>query len=145
MYEPFSRGVIAGIAGVIAINLVELLGKVIGLSKTSLSQGAGLVFLSQEAVKTPLGIILGFTSQICVTIFVAIVISFFIYFIGIGWSLVKGAAISLLFMYVFLGWAIPMRKIMIPNAPNDVLMGFIVHIVAGAVIAYAVKYLHNRN
>lgn len=144
MQEPFNRGVIAGISGVIVINLAELLMKIIGLSKTSLWQGAGLVFLSKESLKTPLGITLAFSSQLFVTIFVAIVISSFLYYTGTGWALLKGTAVSLFFMYIFVGWAIPMRNIIISNAPNDVLMVFIVHIVTGAAIAYTVKYLQSK-
>ncbi len=140
MQDPFSRGLVAGMAGVVAINLAELIMRGLNISKTTLWQAAGQVFLSPDALKSPLGITVGVISHILVTLFVATAISYFIYFTGPAWAVFKGMWVSLFFLFVFVGWALPARKIIMSYEPKDVISAIINHLIVGLVAGYLIKY-----
>ena len=52
--DPFGKGMIAGIIGVVAINIAELLLRLLKISETALWEAGGIVFLSESALATPI-------------------------------------------------------------------------------------------
>lgn len=147
MKDPFGKGMIAGIVGVIAINIVEFILKLMKISETALWEAGGIVFLSEQALKTPLGIAIGVLSHIFVAIFVGIGIAYYLHFSGMDFAVLKGIGISLIALFIALGIFFPLRGLAIEmqGSPNDVSAAFIDHIVFGALGGYIVKYLHVKS
>ena len=143
MKDPFGRGIIAGLIGVIAINLVEFVLLALKISETPLWQAGGLPFLSEKALKTPLGIAIGIFSHVFVAIVIGISIAYFITLTGNSLVIFKGMGISLIAGFFVLGILFPLRGLaeQMQQSPKDVLSAIIDHAVFGAVAGYVIKKL----
>ncbi len=147
MKEPFGIGLAAGTAGVIAINIAEYFLDRLGISETKLWEAGGIFFLSEEAVKTPLGTIIGVITHVFVGLLVAIIISYFLYYSGTDLAVMKGITISLVALLLTLGIVFPLRELApeMQDNPSDVLSAFIDHIIFGAVAGHIVWYFQGKN
>ena len=146
MKDPFGRGIFAGSIGVIVINLVEYLLAYLQISETPLWVAGGLVFLSEKALATPLEIFIGVLSNVFVAIVVGIAISYYIFFSGTDFAVLKGVGISLIVLFLAQGVIFPMRELApeIKDSPSDVLAAFIDHTVFGALSGYVIKCTHEK-
>lgn len=140
MKDVFGRGIIAGIVGIVAINLVEVLLAFLNISETPLWQAGGIVFLSEQALQTPLGIAIGVFSHVFIGIVVAIAISYFIHATGSNLATLKGIGLSLVVGFITLALIFPLRGVAteMQNSPGDVLAAFIDHTVFGALAGYLI-------
>ena len=147
MKDPFGRGIIAGLAGVIAINILEFFLQLLGISETQLWEAGGIIFLSESALQTPLGIAIGVFSHVFVALVVAVGISYFLLLSGGDFSVLKGIGISLIAGFITLILVFPLRGLAteMQDSPGDVFSALLDHIVFGALVAYIIKYLHNKN
>lgn len=144
MNDPFGRGLIASLIGLLFINIIELFMKFIKLSETALWQAGGYVFITDEKVlNTPLGIAVGFSSHVFIGIFAGISISYFLYSTGNKNGVLKGITVALSFLYLAQGIVFPLKNLAvgIENTPKDVISAYIDHFVFGAVTAYVIIYL----
>ncbi|MFZ5945297.1 MAG: hypothetical protein ACOYVD_14425 [Bacillota bacterium] len=143
MREPFMQGIISGVIGLIAINIAELLMRLVNLSQTTLWQAGGSVFLSKKALQQPLGVAIGFASHIFVGITLAILIAYYIHYTNGKFPVLKGLAISVAVLFIILGIFFPLRKLNMEmqNNPKDVLSAFIDHTIFGIVAGYSVYKL----
>lgn len=85
--------------------------KYVKLSETALWEAGGYVFLSEKALNTPLGKVVGFTSHVFIGIFVGVSISYFLYFTGNQNGILKGIALSLSSLYLALGIIFPLKDL----------------------------------
>ncbi len=147
MKDPVGPGLIAGIAGVIAINIAEFFLELLGISETTLWEAGGIFFLSEKAVETPLGIAIGVFSHVFVGILIGVIISYYIFFSGIDFAVLKSTGVSLIALFITLGIVFPMRELApeMQNSPGDVLSAFIDHIVYGILAGYIIKYLQLKD
>ncbi len=132
--------------GVIAINILEIIMRLLKISETTLWEAGGSVFLSAKALETPLGITIGFMSHIFVALIIGVVISYYIFFSGTNMAVWKGVGLSVIAVFLVLGIFFPMRHLAteMQNSPNDVLSAFIDHIVFGGLAGYTIAYLQNK-
>src|SRR5690606_9058963 len=103
----YYRGIVAGTLGVIAINIVEFILTLIKISETALWEAAGIVFLSEKALETPLGLLIGIVSHVFVGLVLGVLISYYIYFSGANFSILKGTGVSLIALLIVLGIVFP--------------------------------------
>ena len=143
---PFGRGLVACIPGIIAINIVEYILKLMQISETPLPQAGAIFFLTEEAARTPLGIAIGFFAHIFVAVLAGILISYYIYYSGTDYAVIKGIVISMLFLFITLGIVFPLRDLAVEmqGSPNDVLAAIIDHTVFGALVGWTIKYLQEK-
>lgn len=147
MNEPFGRGLIASLIGILCTNIIELLMKSVKLSETALWQAGGYVFISDEKIlNTPLGIAVGLTSHVFIGICVGISISYFLYFTGNQNGILKGITVSLAYLYLAQGIVFPLKQLAvgIENSPKDVISAYIDHFVFGVAVAYVIIYLQKK-
>lgn len=146
MKDPFGRGLIAGIVGAIAINIVEFFLDLANISETTLWEAGGIFLLTKEAVKTPLGITIGLMTHVFVAITVGILISYFLYFSGTNFAVIKGIVVSLFSLFITLGIVFPLRELTpeMQSNPQDVLSAFIDHVVFGALAGYIIVFMGNK-
>jgi hypothetical protein len=147
MKDPFGRGLIAGIIGVIFINIIEFIMMLLKFSETPLWQAGGIVFLSEEALQTPLGITIGILSHVFVAIAVGIAISYYITYTGIDLAIFKATGVSLIALFFVLGIFFPLRGLAteMQDSTSDTMAAFIDHIAFGIIAGFVVKYLQVRN
>lgn len=147
MKDIFGRGLIAGIAGAILINIVEVFLTLLNISESTLWEAGGIVFLSEQVLDTPLGIAIGVFSHVFVSLVVGIGISYYLYFSGTNYAVLKGIGISLIAGFITLGIVFPLRGLApeMQHSPGDVTAAFIDHIVFGALAGYIVKYGQTKN
>ncbi len=147
MKDPVGRGIIAGIIGAIAINIVEFILMLLKISETPLWQAGGMVFLSEQALQTPLGMTIGILSHVIVAIVLGVAISYYIAYTGTSFAVLKGTGVSLLALFFVLGIFFPLRGLAteMQDSPGDVTAAFIDHIVFGILAGFVVKYLQLRN
>ncbi len=147
MNEPFGRGIVAGILGVIAINIVEAILKFLTISETALWEAGGIVFLSEKALEITKGIAIGIFSHFFVALVLGVFISYYIFFSGTNLAVIKSVGISLIAMFITLGLIFPLREIAVEmqDSPSDVLSAIIDHIVFGIIAGYIIKYLQIKN
>ncbi len=107
--DPFGRGLIAAIAGAIAINIAELILDMLKISETTLWEAGGIFFLTEQAVQTPFGITIGVFSHIFVSLVVGVLISYYLYYSGTHFAILKGISISLITLFITLGLVFPKR------------------------------------
>ncbi len=143
MKDPVGRGLIAGAAGVLAINLVEVLLMKLNISETPLWQAGGIVFLTEPALKTPLGMAIGIFSHIFIGLVLGTAIAYYISCTGKDFAVLKGTGLSLIAGFVVLTIIFPMRQVAVEmqSSPGDVLSALIDHSVFGALAGYTVKRL----
>jgi len=143
MQDPVGRGIIAGAIGVIAINLVEVLLTYLKISETPLWQAGGIVFLNEDALKTPLGIAIGVFSHVFIALVIGVVIAYYIYYSGTDFAAIKGAGLSIIAGFTVLAIIFPLRGIAkeMQSSPRDVLSALIDHAVFGLLAGFIVKYL----
>jgi hypothetical protein len=143
---PFGQGLAAGLIGAIAINVVEFILRLINLSETTLWQAGGIFFLSEEAMQTPLGIAIGVLTHIFVALLVGIIISYFLFYSGTDFAIMKGITISLLSLFITLGIVFPLRGLAaeMQDNPSDVLSAFIDHVVFGALAGFIIRYFQRE-
>ncbi len=146
MNDPFGRGLIAGVAGVIAINIAEFIMDLFGISETTLWEAGSIFFLTERAVETPLGIAIGVITHVFVSLVVGLLISYYLFFSGTDYAIFKGIVVSLLGLFITLGIVFPMRELVpeIHDSPNDVLSAYIDHIIFGALAGHIIKYFTNK-
>lgn len=146
MKKPFGQGLVASLVGAIAINVVEFILKLIKISETALWEAGAIFFLSEEAAKTPLGITIGVLTHIFVAIVVGLTISYFIFYSGRDFAIIKGITISLISLFITLGIVFPLRGLapQMQESPGDVMAAFIDHIVFGALVGYIIGYLRRN-
>jgi hypothetical protein len=132
---------------VVAINIVEFILMRLKISETPLWQAGGIIFLSEQALQTPLGITIGILSHIIVAIVLGVAISYYINYTGTDLAIFKATGVSLLALFFALGIFFPLRELAteMQDSPGDVTAAFIDHIVFGIVAGLAVKYLQVRN
>ncbi len=147
MRNPFGEGLIVGIIGVASINIAEFIMMALNISETPLWEAGGIVFLSEDALQTTLGFAIGLLSHILVGIAVGLAISYYIYFTGTDFIVLKATGVSLAALFFVLGILFPLRGLAqgMRDSPNDVLSAFIVHFVFGIVAGYTVKYLQAKS
>ena len=146
MKDPFGRGLIASVAGAVAINITEFILDLLNISETTLWRAGGIFFLTEEAVATPLGIFIGVITHAFVAIVVGLFISYFMLYTGTNYAVIKGIIISLFALFITLGIIFPLRGLApeIHSFPNDVLAAFIDHTVFGIIVGYTVKHLQEK-
>jgi hypothetical protein len=144
---PFGRGLVASIPGIIAINIVEYILKLMQVSETPLSQAGAIFFLTEEAARTPLGIAIGFFAHIFVAVLVGVLISYYIFYSGTDYAVIKGIVISMLFLFISLGIVFPLRELAVEmqSSPGDVLAAIIDHAVFGALVGWVIKSLQGKH
>jgi len=144
--DPFGRGVAASIIGIVALDIADYFMMLINISKTPLWEAGGAVLLSENALKEPLGIAIGFASHMIVAMFVGIAISYFLYITGTNFSILKGIGLSFIALYIVLVLVFPFRGLSteMENSPPDVLSAFIDHSVFGGIVAYTVAVLQKK-
>lgn len=145
--DPFGKGIIAGLVGVLAINLVEVLLTLIKLSETPLWQAGGIVFLTEAALQTPLGIAIGIFSHIFIAVALGVIIAYYITYSGSELAVYKGAGISLIAGFIVLTIIFPLRGLAkdMQGSPGDVLSALIDHAVFGALAGYIIKHFLSNN
>lgn len=144
--NPYYGGLLAGSIAIIAINLAEFLMRILNISETTLWQAGGAVFLAEKALMTPLGIGIGIFSHILVSLFMAIIITYYLQLTGKDYAILKGLSISLAAMFVFFGLVFPIRNINLSmqNSAKDVLSAFIDHIIFGLVVGLILGYIYDK-
>ncbi len=102
--------------------------------------------IPKTAVQTPLGIFIGVITHIFVGIVFGIVTSYYLYYSGTDYAVIKGISLSLIGLFITLGIVFPLRELVpeIHDSPNDVLSAFIDHIVFGVVAGSVIKYLQQK-
>ena len=89
---------------------------------------------------------IGIFSHVFIAIVLGVAISYYIYFSGTNFAVLKGAGFSLITVFIVLGIIFPLRKLALEmqDSPGDVLSAFIDHTVFGALSGYLVAYLQNK-
>ncbi len=146
MNDIFGRGFYAAIVGLIAINIAELIMSALHISSTTLWQAGGSLFLTEKTLNTPLGITIGVTSHILMGLFVGVAISYYIYFTGTNYGVLKGTGVSLLMVFIVLGLIFPLRGINLDmqNNPADVTSAFIDHLIFGVSVSYIISFYQDK-
>jgi hypothetical protein len=144
--KPFGQGLAAGLVGVTAVNIVELFLKRLNISETTLWKAGSLFFLSEQAAQTTLGIFIGVLTHIFVALLVGLAISFFLYYSGTDFAMIKGITISMISLFITLGIVFPLRELApeMQQNPGDILAAFIDHTVFGALAGYFIGYFQGR-
>ncbi|MDW7650533.1 MAG: hypothetical protein SCK29_10345 [Bacillota bacterium] len=147
MKDPFGRGLVAGLAGVLTINAVEFLLMYLNLSETPLWQAGGIVFLTESALQTPLGIAIGIFSHVFIAIVLGIIIAYYIHYTDVDFAILKGVGLSLIAGFIVLTIIFPFRGLAadMQSSPGDVLSALIDHTVFGALAGFIIKYLQVRD
>lgn len=147
MKDPVGVGTIAGLVGVLAINLVEYVLLNLNISETPLWHAGGIVFLTEAALQTPLGIAIGIFSHVFIAIVLGVLIAYYISFTGKELAIMKGIGVSLIAGFIVLTIIFPLRGLAadIQQSPGDTFAALIDHTVFGALAGYVIIRLQSKS
>lgn len=132
---------ILGVIGSILINTIMYLALLSGLSVTPPWEIAADVFLESNLVNSPLGLLIGLTGTIALSITTAILILIVFNLTGSDYSILKGIVTANALGFVTMGLFMPLLKIS-PNVQSQPLTNIFALLnlsIIGAVMSYIIK------
>jgi len=136
---------ILGVAGSVVMNVIMYLALLFGLPVTSPWEIAADIFLTSNLINSPLGIFIGLTGTVALSIVTAVLILTVLNLTGVDYSTLKGIVTANALGFVTMGLFMPLLKIS-PHVQSEPLTNILALInlsIMGALMGYFIKRLSN--